>query len=443
MATASKSTGGNFKLSKRIKDPSAQVGFGHKLDGIGLGSPGFGSLVEEIRNRTHCPMLTMQNVEEVDWILDGPQSDANISQSFGAEIDPLHSGKSPAINGTVETTLALPGETQTHMIVCAVGWHLEPEPLCFTVRGNAWTAPTVGQAQPVSPDVFTLNDVNNGAFGAPIEDGAQFILPANYEHGWWANYAAWAMVKSYNLRWQIGQNTNLMFNSLRETAYMPPNAQDGTGSNSQVDVQFFVNLLNQYYTGAGIGSNQIFLPVDAIRIGSHLGTAETNVGVFRPSRDEELVDATYGGIGLREMLKGNSEYSALATPYMLGAGIPIGLIAEESDTDLANTMRQYLSVTDGFGGPVPPAIVPGANITAGGTLAGPAAFEEATLDGFYVPQQVNSQRVSFKGGRLKISVKIKGFEISEDLYTAMRNDSSFRDALCAECGIRLGQLGSR
>ena len=89
-------------------------------------------------------MMTMQNVEEVNWILDGPQSDQNIRESFGAEIDPLHYLEEPRHQRHGQTTLAMPGETQTHMIVCAVGWHLEPEPLCFTARGN-WSCPTISR----------------------------------------------------------------------------------------------------------------------------------------------------------------------------------------------------------------------------------------------------------------------------------------------------------
>jgi hypothetical protein len=414
-------------------------------NGLGQCSSDLSSVIEEIRNRVHVSVLTMPNIEEVDWVLNGPQPDNFVNESFGSQIDPLHSGKSPAIAGTVESTLAMPGETQTYMVVCAVGWHLEPEPLCFTASGNAYNLPAGSSQQPFSPDYFTSNDYTNGGLGlgAPPSAGTVFA-PANLEWGWWANYVAWLMVRGYNLRWQIGQNLNLVFDSLRNTAFMPSSSQEGSASSSLVDVTQFARRTNDYYSSVA-PTAYTFLKEDAVRIGSVGTPAASNVGVFRPCRDNERVEATYGGMGLREMLRGNSEFRCLSTPYMLGAGIPIGLIAEEADSTLAHEMRNYLSITQGYGGSiVPPYVADSSGITANTyTLATGAGPMERTLDGYNIPQASPSSRLTFKGGRLKISVKLKGFEITENLYDCIRHNSAARQALCSDCGIQLASLGAR
>lgn len=414
--------------------------------GAGIGDAQVAAIVEEIRNRKSCGLMTMPTIEEVGWVLDGPQSDASIQESFGAEIDPLHSSKSPVIDGSVETTLAMPGETQTFMIVCAVGWHLEPEPVRFVASGNAWEPTNQAAAQqPISPDAFTLNDLVVATGFTPVGTvpGETFV-PAYLDWGGWAEYAAWCMVRGFNLRWQIGQNTNLMFDSLRNTAYMPDNAQDGSASSSLVNVAEYVRRVNDYYQRLSPGA-PLFLKQNALRIGS-VGTAP-NVGAFHPSRDGEFVEATFGGIGLRKLLKDNSEFRPLATPYLLGAGIPIGLKAEVSNEAMATQMRLALSITSNASQSdlgIPPEWTDAATILGTGTKAGTAGVTavERTLDGSNVSQQYPSLRAGYKGGRLLIKVKIKGFPVTEDLYNAMTNNSQLRDAICSSCGIRMASLNA-
>lgn len=396
--------------------------------------------IEDLRQRSNCPLLTMPTVIEVDWLLDGPQTDESIDVSFGSEIDPFHSGRSPNIEGVVSTNLAMPGETQTHMIVCGIGWHFEPEPFCCTIDGNAWNHPTTGVTQPQSPDVWTLNDLGNAVpgsiFGAGGPPAGTVYLPATLEWGYWANYVAWLMTNAYDLRWMVGTNCNILLDSLRNTAYMPPSAQTGSASSSLVNVADLVRRTNDFYDQF-LGTALNFLKVDTVRIGS-IGAAGANVGAFRPSRDHERVEATFGGIGLSGLLQGNTEFRPLAMPYIIKAGVPVGLKIEERDVNMANTMRAYLSATQGFGGTVPPSFTDEVNITSGATLQ----INERTLDGLNQPQGLLSQRALFKGGRLGIKVKLKGFEITEDLYTLMANNPDIRDAICSECGIRLAQQGA-
>jgi hypothetical protein len=434
------------KFNQRTVSPRDRerrtIGFGVKPDetkikaanaGLGAGpkaavKTGLGDLVDAVRNSVACPIWNMPVIESSRGTVGGPSLDQDLPRLFGAKINPFGWNDSTSGIDSLDTTLAQNGETQTPMLVCAVGWKLQPEPLCFTAEGNAWTAPAGPAAQPFSPDVFTLNDIAN-AFSAAIADSTEVFDPAVLEWGWWANYACWHMVRGYHLRWMIGQHTNIFDESLRNTAYMPPNAQEGSASDSQVDVNNFVARMNQRYLTI-LGSSLIFLKGDTLRLGSAT-IGGVNTGIFRPSRANEFVGATYGGMDLRSMLNGNSEFKKLTVPYFLNAGIPIGLYAQESDQFQADIMRDYMSATQGLETTVPPLLFDSQNITAT-----TQAFSELTLDATPVPvdQTMPAGRRLFKGGDLKIEVDIKGFEVDEDWFNVLKNNSELRDAFMCECG---------
>lgn len=426
------------------------IGFGVRPDenkvkaaNAGLGADpskavraGLGDFVDAIRNSVGAPIWNMPIIESSRGTFGGPMLDVDITRLFGARINPFGWSESTAGLDSFDTTLAQNGQLQCPTLVCAIGWKIHPEPLCFTVQGNAWTTPAAPVAQPFSPNVFTVHDIAN-AFGAAIAAGTQVFEPAVLEWGWPQNYAAWHMVRGYHLRWMIGQHTNIFDESLRNTAYMPPNAQEGSASSSEVDTLEFIRRVNERYNGQ-LASALSFLKFDAIRLGSVFAGA-LNVGIFTASRASELVGATYGGMDLRSMIGGNSEFRKLTIPYFMNAGIPIGLYAQESDEFQADIMREYLSVTQtpGTGGPaVPPPIVDAANITAGATAGGAGIALERTLDAGPTnePQTFLSQRRLFKGGDLKIEVDLKGFEVDEDWYNVLKNNPELRDAFMCECG---------
>ena len=425
---------------------------------LGLGSPitqadiararsatnpkeGFGAWVDMIAQEVQCPVWNMQTIEQVRWDMLGPVTEETIGQSFSASIDLFGSGKDVPGIDFVETTMAQPGQTQTYMITCYVGVHLFADPLCFTAQGNAWARPLTSVAQPPSPDVFTVNDVANGTLGTGVSTGeggsAQIFIPAVMEHGWWANYALWMMVLGYNLRWKIGQHTNIMDDELRNTAYMPSSAEMDSASSSQVDIVDFVNRMNGRYDQ--MGSSSIFLKINRLRIGS-VGTGATNFGIFKPDRSLEVVDATYGGIGLRSAILGNKEYRKLTVPYVIKAGVPIGLFFQETDSIQAGLMRRYLSISEGDFGTIPPLITDDSNVSASeadGTGVGggssPVALER-TLDGLNQAQQVYAERALFKSGETKIALKIMGFEVTESWYDALKNNPDLADMVQQNCG---------
>lgn len=407
------------------------------------GKKGLGTILELVKNSKDNPWWNMDVVEQVRWTLGGPQTDQSIDQNFGATIDLFGSGKTPQDIDFVETTLAQPGQTQTHFVACYVGFHLEPDPMAFTLRGNAWTHPTTGAAKPPSPDVFTANDVANGALGAAFQGGSptQQMLPAIMEHGWWLNRAFWELVRAYNFRWKIGQHVNVMDEQLRHTAYMPPNAQEGSASSSEVDPFNLIRQMNDRYDS--LGSALDFLPIDFLRVGS-FGSTTVNNGIFQPTRDFDTVGVTYGGSDLRSMLKGNSEFRQLCVPYVIEPGVPIGIYLQECDSVQAEIMRALLSISQvggTFGGSIPPAVTPDININSGLTATGSTVMLERTLDGANVPQQVDSQRVIYKSGVGKITLPIKGFEVTRDWYEQLSADPSLRDLVLSDCGMRFAAYG--
>jgi len=418
-----------------------QVGQGRALDlskvkDAATLKSGFGSIIDLMQESSNTPYWNMDVIEEVRWTMTGPQVDESVRSNFGAEIDLFGAGKSPFGIDFVETTMAQTGQTQTNFVACYVGFIMEPEPLCFTARGNAFTHPTAAVAKPPSPDVFTQNDRFNGALGAAFAGASPtgVALPAVWRHGWWANYVCWHMSRAYNYRWKIGQHTNICDDQLRHTAYMPPSAQEGSASSSEVDTVTFERNLNQRYDELGTALN--FSRVDFLRLGS-AATGGVNVGRFTPTRDFEIVGATYGGMDLRSMLNGNKEMRKLCVPYVIPRGVPIGIFLQECDSVEGDQMRQFLSITQGFGGSIPPIFTSDSNWIAEPTAGGASpVMLERTLDGTDVAQQVDAERVVYQSGDLKLTLPIRGFEVSQDWYNQLSASADIRAAVFECVGMR-------
>lgn len=433
--------------------PKRKLGFGAPqiTRGMKAGNPTLTRFIGAMRDGMRSPSYNLPVIESVRIHYGGPLTEQAISGGFGAYIDPLGANTTspPAGALSVDSTMVEPGKVQTWNLVCAIGWQLESEPLEFTAKVNAFTAPLVGSAKPVSPDFFTENELNNftGGFNSLGMVAGQQMIPAELEWGWWSGMAFYYMCRAYNLEWQVGNRTFLLNDSLRYTAYIPSNAQDGSASNSEVDVPFFVRRTNEYYRNE-LNSGLIALSIDRARVGSQTSLAEANVGVYRPTRAYETVGATNGGIGARSLLRGNTEFRKMSSPYLLRPGVPIGLRAHASNDDDQVLMQRYLSATNGFGGLIPAQFSDDSNILAGsgfagtgtGSIVGSAITgDELTLDpggAISVPQQVPTGRVEFKGGAFKITVALKGFELDEATKDAL-TDPDVMSVVNAECGLGL------
>lgn len=412
-------------MGKRDKDNSKVLGLGfqaelHKAKDKGLGQAGDDAIVALFKAATGCPIYAMQTIAKTKWEVDGPITPGNLTESFGAEIDILAGGNSPAGVSTVTSTEGLiNGEFQTPFLACAIGMHLEPPQFCFTAQGNSMLKPTTGTTRPLSPDSFVFGDVPS----TPLPSG---MRPAVLEYGWWANKAMWWMVRAYALRWTHGSLLNIMDEELRDTAYMPPNSQDGTGSSSEVDLIKIVNDMNAYYTGT-LGSTDIFLWEDAVR----QGLLAAGTSAFSVARDMELNGVTYGGGDLRSKLKCNDEFRTLTNPYLLRAGVPIGLKLEERDEDAGNNFRSWLSASNA-GGLIPAVYTDAANINTGTG----AAYTERTLDGGNASVANFAERKVYKFGGFFMSMEIKGWEVTELLSDYIKGRPDLAARICAECSTR-------
>jgi hypothetical protein len=384
--------------------------------------------VGRLTQQLASPTYNLPTIESVRIHYDGPLTPADVQASFGAKIDPFGANimSPPAGAESVDSTFVEPGKFQTFALVCAIGFQVEPIPWVWSATGNAALIPDVAGVKPYSPDVFTAADV----------EGANFI-PAIVDFGSWQERAFYHMVRAYNLRWQMGSRTNIVDDSLRYTAYMPSNAQDGSASNSMLPTGYDINQGNQYYT-SNLQSPYAFLTMDRIRVGGIGAIAPGPAGSssFRPYRND-LVPATFGGAGLRAYLRGNTDFRKMTVPYLMKPGVPIGLYAEVSNTDEQEMMQAWFSATYNLGGAIPAQFTDAQNWAAG---AGTAA-QELQLDNTVVSETTLSQRMYFKFGPFKICQAVKGFELTDDQAAALQG-VDLSTALMNECGVQMAGGGT-
>lgn len=417
-----------------------------RMSGNGLGAlPNERArFIGEVQQAMQAPAYVLPNVEIVRWHFDGPLTDAAVNATFGASIDPLGSGRNnppPGCN-SVESTMAEPGKFQTWVLIMAIGVHLEPEPLTFTAKGNSLSpVPTTSIPQPVSPDDFSILDRTVATTTLGLTTG-QVMTPADMEWAWWTEKAFWHMSRAYNLVWQWGQATTLINDSLRYTAYTPGNSQNGSASSSEIDINAYIRQMNAYYTGT-IGSNAIFLPIDRTRLGNMTLNSVAASSVYRPTRAYETVGATFGGIGLRDQLRGNAEWRKLTSPFLMKPGVPIGLRMDVKNSDDQLFMQQWLSASQLLNGSVPADFTSFLNINSGaGVTAGTQVGMEPSLDTPVAAQPITTitDRVIYKGGSWKMTMALKGFELTDDQAQLVASSSDFRQALMEGTGCCCPQM---
>ena len=403
-----------------------------------------------IQSMQQAPTYNVPMIDSVTWHFDGPLTNEQAAQTFGATINPLGSNTDSPPPGCVQvdTTFAEPGKWQTFVLVCAFQWRYDIEPLEFTTKVNAFTRPDSARAKPVSADMYNVADLDpvTGTLGLT---GTETMVPGNLEWGWWQGAGFYYQSRGYNLQWQYGHNFNLVNDKLQYTAYLPSNAQDGSASSSQVDVEFFARRTNDYYRNF-LDPDLIALTIDRARLGNMtLGRGEappTGLSVYRPTRAYDLVGATYGGAGVRNMVGKNQEFRRMASPFLAWPGVPIGLKAQVSAEDDAALQRAYFDATYGFGGTSPGVFTEDENILVGdGTtdIVPGVTGQEPSLDSPSLPQfqQLQAQRAVFKGGAWKLTVAFKGFELTPD-QAQMVKSIDFQNVLQSECGCQLSPQGT-
>jgi len=383
-----------------------------------------------------CSFGNIPVIEEVVWTVPLPLTAEEAVSTFGDTVN-LLSGSS-AVPGvqSIDSTFLINGILQTDILAQGVGVHVFCEPMSFSTIGNAFAAPVAPVAPPPSPDVFTINDINNGALGDSTS--ATPITPDNFspaDLAWGSDVwrAGWNFINAYQFQWKTSQRELVLNEMAADVSYFGSFADALASGTSEVPIIEYVAAVNAQYRAKG--SSTIFLPVNFRRVGS-IGSPvvahELNVGIFHPTRDFDLAPVTWGGLRWQGYGCRGQMYRPIESPCFLERGIPIGMLFVVQDAVHQASMLEALTIdNEGLSGgqniqldanlncttqtSTNPLLAMGADPIS--TVPTNNVMLEQTLDTgsgivpFSVPQQINVCRQVFKGGILKLGIKIKGWEM--------------------------------
>ena len=406
-----------------VARPAAHFERANKRMKFGLGeAPGTVGAAEKC---LRCSFGNIPVIEEVVWTIPLPLTVEEATATFGDTVNLLSGSSSVPGVASIDSTFLINGILQTDILAQGVGVHVFCEPMSFSTIGNAFLAPAVAAQTPPSPDVFTVNDLINGALGGLATDGTPpDVAPADFEWGADVWRAGWNFINAYQFQWKTSQRELVLNELAADISYFGSFADAEAAGTSEVPIIEYVATANATYRSKG--SSTIFVPVTHRRVGSVGGTADatTNVGVFHPTRDFDLAPVTWGGLRWQGYGCRGQMYRPIESPCFLERGIPIGMLFQAQDAVHQASMLEALTITNeplGQNIEVDANLTPltGANAATTARTLGSSADNanvmlEQTLDAtgpLLVSQTVNASRQIFKGGFLKIAIKIKGWEM--------------------------------
>jgi hypothetical protein len=414
-----------------------RTGTNQSLRGTSLLALGLGQLIDSKSNRhlmesekflagvMACPIQSVPVVEYSRWTTTLPLTSEAVNATFGPKWTPLQISTPQGILN-VDTSFIERATLQCHMLCRGLGVHIWGEPMTFTVEGNSFLA--TATAPPVSPDVYSLNDLTSNALGTQTvltSVAPSAMRPAILEWGFASWMAAWHCAHAYELNWWFNQRYTMLKEPLNNVCYFGPFAEcDGAGT-SQVSAQQFFKQVNDDYT-TNLGSLKVIQPVMFQRYGS-VGAAGSNNGLFRPTRNFDQVDATYGGMRNQGQVGSTQPYRKFVAPVFLEKGVPIGIYLEQIDTFHYNEFVRYMSAEED--GNTIPANVPFCSIaalqtyTTPGTAGVTAAEQTQDATPNLVTQQVDTTRDYYKGGSIEFEALIKGHEMNDRAWLKHINDA--------------------
>jgi hypothetical protein len=358
-----------------------------------------------------CSFGNVPVIEEVVWTIPLPLAIEEATATFGDTVNLLSGSSSVPGVASIDSTFLINGILQTDILTQGVGVHVFCEPMSFTTIGNAWIAPVVPVAPPPSPDVWTVNDINNLALGTEVGDSADLaFFPASLEWGADVWRAGWNFINAYQFQWRTSQRELVLNELAADISYFGSFADAEAAGTSEIPVAEFVATVNATYRSKD--SSTIFLPVNFRRVGSITATAPgaVNTGIFHPTRDFDLAPVTWGGLRWQGYGCRGQMYRPVESPCFLERGIPIGMQFVVQDAVHQANMLEALTINNE---PFGTNVLPDVNVTAGPTLTGTSVMLEQTLDTTpgTAPQQVFVGNQVFKGGILKLAIKLKGWEM--------------------------------
>jgi hypothetical protein len=262
--------------------------------------------------------------------------------------------------------------------------------------------------------VWTQNDLYNGAMGTTITSTSDNYFPASLEWGADVWRAGWNFINAYQFQWRTSQRELVLNELAADISYFGSFADAEAAGTSEVAIAEYVATVNATYRSKD--SATIFLPVNFRRVGSVLGTSNVaspqafNIGIFHPTRDFDLAPVTWGGLRWQGYGCRGQMYRPVESPCFLERGIPIGMQFVVQDAVHQASMLEALTINNE---PFGTNVLPDVNVTAGPTLSSTVAMLEQTLDTspFLIPQAVYVGNQVFKGGILKLAIKLKGWEM--------------------------------
>jgi hypothetical protein len=390
------------QVYKFEKDKPRRLQFGLGLDP----TPGAVGLGEAAAKCIKCSFGNIPVIEEVVWTIPLPLTSDEALSTFGDVVNLLSGSSSVPGVASIDSTFLINGILQTDILAQGIGVHVFCEPMSFSTIGNAFTAPDQTIAPPPSPDVFTSNDLANLALGDVDEDST--FVPAVFEFGAPVWRAGWNFINAYQFQWKTSQRELVLNELAADVSYFGAFADALASGTSEVPIIEFVAAVNAHYRSKGSGT--IFIPVSFRRVGSVTVGAD-NVGVFHPTRDFDLAPVTWGGLRFQGYGCKGQMYRPIESPCFIERGIPVGMLFQSQDAVHQALMMQALTIdNDPLGTNV--SIDENFSDTTQAGIAGTSMVEQ-TLDPvpILVSQTVNTSRQIFKGGILKIGIKIKGWEM--------------------------------
>jgi len=357
-----------------------------------------------------CSFGNIPVVEEVVWTIPIPLTASEALSTLGDTVNLLSGSSSVPGVASIDSTFLINGILQTDILAQGIGVHIFCEPMSFSTIGNAWSAPDTTTAPPPSPDVFTVLDANNGALPDSAVGEGQTFVPAVFEFGAPVWRAGWNFINAYQFQWKTSQRELVLNELAADVSYFGSFADAMASGTSEVPIIEFVAAVNAIYRAKGSGT--VFLPVNFRRVGSFDQTPAdltTNVGIFHPTRDFDLAPVTWGGLRWQGYGCKGQMYRPIESPCFLERGIPIGMLFVVQDAVHQAQMLEAITINND---PLGTNVSIDENVSDT-TSTDVAVMLEQTLNATpdNVPQQVNTSRQVFKGGILKIGIKIKGWEM--------------------------------
>jgi len=387
--------------------------------GLGMSPDQYGSNVDQCLADQCDPRARIEIAEVARWRIDSPVADTTIGGPLGNRISPWQTadGNPPAGITTATNTLATPGIFACDMILRGISIRILVEPEARLIGGMFFN-PSGTSELPGFPDVWTLNDIANGALALP--EGVT-PLPGEFLFGMNTWKSAFAFVNAYELSVGKDHQEELIREPLTQCSHIEPFAEAeaaGMVFGSNIDQ---INVLNQRL--ALLGLPQQFAGQYAKRLGS-VTVGGANVGIFTPSREQDGSMTMFGAIGVPMSVTRRDPYM-FTHPIFWPSGHPLSMFFEVNDQVYQSQFQRWLSVTGGAGGQAGTDLnLPFSNqIAALGGYTGNSPLEtgtdimlEQTLDVtnpvVNVTQQVQVNRALLKLGTMVLEMAVIGLRVS-------------------------------